>query len=55
MPYSEPTTSVSTFRCTNCGYGVQVQTVQSLPHCPNCSGPQYWELLGRSQRSRTSH
>ena len=32
-----------TYRCTNCGYELGVQSVQSLPPCPNCGGPQDWE------------
>ena len=31
-----------TYRCTNCGHELGVQSVQSLPPCPNCGGPQDW-------------
>jgi hypothetical protein len=35
--------SAGTYRCTNCGYELGVGSVQSLPPCPNCEGPQEWE------------
>jgi Zn finger protein HypA/HybF involved in hydrogenase expression len=36
--------SAGTYRCTNCGETLQVQSVQSLPPCPNCGqGP--WESV----------
>ena len=57
MANSEPTrdgVSGENFRCTNCGYAVQVQSVRSLPRCPNCSGPQYWELLATRQQPRAA-
>jgi rubrerythrin len=34
--------SAGTYRCTNCGYTISVQSVSSLPPCPNCEGPQDW-------------
>jgi lipopolysaccharide biosynthesis regulator YciM len=34
-----------TYRCTNCGYELQVRSVQSLPPCPKCEGPQEWEAV----------
>ena len=37
--------SAGTYRCTNCGYELQVQSVQSLPPCPSCNGPNSWEAL----------
>jgi hypothetical protein len=35
--------SAGTYRCTNCDYEMQVQSVQSMPPCPNCGGPNEWE------------
>ena len=32
-----------TYRCTNCGYELDTSSVNHLPPCPNCSGPQEWE------------
>jgi len=29
--------------CANCGYQLQVQSMQSMPPCPNCEGPYAWE------------
>jgi lipopolysaccharide biosynthesis regulator YciM len=37
--------SAGTYRCTNCGYELSVQSVQSLPPCPNCDGPYSWETI----------
>jgi len=34
-----------TYRCTNCGYELGVQSTTSLPPCPNCQGPYAWEPL----------
>jgi len=34
-----------TYRCTNCGYELSVQSVQSLPPCPECDGPYAWEAV----------
>ena len=44
--------SAGTYRCTNCGYELSVQSVQSLPPCPKCDGPQEWEAQtgGDSER-----
>jgi len=36
--------SAGTYRCTNCGNEIQVQSVQSLPPCPSCDGPNDWEV-----------
>ena len=37
--------SAGTYRCTNCGNEIQVQSVQSLPPCPSCDGPNHWEVV----------
>lgn len=31
--------STGTYEYSNCGYQLQIQSVQSLPPCPNCEGP----------------
>jgi predicted RNA-binding Zn-ribbon protein involved in translation (DUF1610 family) len=33
------------YQCTNCGYELSVQSVQSLPPCPDCNGPYNWRAL----------
>ena len=45
--------SAGTYRCTNCGYELGVQSVQSLPPCPNCEGPYGWEGLSGGATART--
>ena len=37
--------SAGTYRCTNCGYELGVQSVQSLPPCPKCDGPYSWQTI----------
>jgi Zn finger protein HypA/HybF involved in hydrogenase expression len=37
--------SAGTYRCTNCGNEIQVQSVQSLTPCPSCDGPNHWEVV----------
>lgn len=37
--------SAGTYRCTNFGNEIQVQSVQSLPPCPSCEGPNHWEVV----------
>jgi hypothetical protein len=37
--------SAGTYECTNCGYELGVQSVQSLPPCPKCDGPYSWNTL----------
>jgi Zn finger protein HypA/HybF involved in hydrogenase expression len=34
--------SAGTYRCTNCGNELQVQSVRSLPPCPECDGANEW-------------
>jgi hypothetical protein len=34
--------SSGTYVCQSCGYELDVQSVQSLPPCPNCEGPYSW-------------
>jgi predicted nucleic acid-binding Zn ribbon protein len=35
--------SAGSYRCENCGYELDVQSVQSMPPCPNCDGPYSWQ------------
>ena len=35
--------SAGTSECPNCGYQLQVQSVESLPPCPNCEAPYVWK------------
>jgi uncharacterized CHY-type Zn-finger protein len=35
--------SAGTYTCGNCGYELGVQSVTSLPPCPNCEGPYAWQ------------
>jgi Zn finger protein HypA/HybF involved in hydrogenase expression len=37
--------SSGTYRCTSCGYELQVQSVESLPPCPECGGPNEWKTV----------
>ncbi len=37
--------SAGSYRCTNCGYELGVQSAQSLPPCPKCNGPYGWETI----------
>jgi rRNA maturation endonuclease Nob1 len=34
--------SAGTYRCTNCGNEITVTSVDSLPPCPSCGGPNEW-------------
>jgi predicted nucleic acid-binding Zn-ribbon protein len=34
--------SAGTYRCTNCGNTIDIQSVESLPPCPKCGGPNEW-------------
>lgn len=43
--------AAGTYRCTNCGNELTVQSVESLPPCPSCNGPNEWEAVsGRDSR-----
>ena len=35
--------SAGTYRCTNCGNTINTSSVESLPPCPSCGGPNEWE------------
>jgi hypothetical protein len=37
--------SAGTYKCTNCGYELGVQSMQSLPPCPKCEGPYSWKTI----------
>ena len=37
--------SAGSYKCTNCGFFLDTQSVKSLPPCPDCSGPYSWEAL----------
>jgi hypothetical protein len=38
--------SAGTYRCTNCGYELDVRSVQSLPPCPSCENGEYATVSG---------
>jgi Zn finger protein HypA/HybF involved in hydrogenase expression len=38
--------STGTYKCTNCGYDLQVASTESLPPCPNCQNGEYETLSG---------
>ena len=35
--------SAGSYRCENCGYELDVQSVQSMPPGPACDGPYSWK------------
>ena len=37
--------SSGTYRCSNGSYELGIQSVTSLPPCPECDGPYAWEAL----------
>jgi lipopolysaccharide biosynthesis regulator YciM len=43
--------SAGTYRCTNCGYELHIQSAKSLPPCPNCQGPYAWETVSGGDSS----
>jgi rubrerythrin len=38
--------SAGTYRCTNCGYELEVSSTQSLPPCPSCENGRYDTVSG---------
>ena len=38
--------SAGTYTCTNCGYSLDVGSVQSLPPCPSCSNGSWNTVTG---------
>ena len=38
--------SAGTYKCTNCGYELEVGSTQHLPPCPSCSNGRYETLSG---------
>jgi Zn finger protein HypA/HybF involved in hydrogenase expression len=44
--------SSGTYRCTNCGDEIQVGSVQSLPPCPSCGGPNEWAPITGGDSAR---
>jgi hypothetical protein len=44
--------SAGTYRCTNCQNEIVVQSVQSLPPCPECGGPNDWEAVSGGDSSQ---
>src|SRR3954451_21489783 len=38
--------SAGTYKCTNCGYELQVGSTNNLPPCPSCHNGQYKTLSG---------
>lgn len=37
--------SAGRYRCTNCGNEITVQSIDSLPPCPSCGGPNEWNQV----------
>ena len=38
--------SAGTYKCTSCGYELQVGSTESLPPCPNCENARYETVSG---------
>ena len=38
--------SAGTYRCTSCGYELQVGSIESLPPCPSCGKAEYDTVRG---------
>ena len=47
--------SSGTYRYTNCSYELDIQSVQSLPPCPQCDGPYAWESLTGGDAAADPH
>ena len=37
--------SAGRYRCETCRFGLDVQSVQSMPPCPSCEGPYPWTAV----------
>jgi Zinc-ribbon containing domain len=44
--------SAGTYRCTSCGYTLDVQSVDSLLPCPTCGGPNEWIPVSGGDREQ---
>ena len=42
--------SAGTYKCTQCGYELGLQSVQSVPPCPQCSNGSWETLSGGDSR-----
>ena len=51
MPDPIPASSdlASGYECVNCGYRIDLESVQPVPTCPNCNGPRVWEFSSGSE------
>jgi hypothetical protein len=38
--------SSGTYRCTNCGYELELGSTDHLPPCPSCSGGEWQSVTG---------
>ena len=43
--------SAGTYKCTNCGYELEVGSTKNLPPCPSCHNGQYDTLSGGDSAS----
>jgi predicted nucleic acid-binding Zn-ribbon protein len=51
IPFPPAATSPpGTYKCTNCGYELQVGSTKNLPPCPSCGNGQYKTLSGGDSR-----
>lgn len=44
--------SAGTYQCTSCGKEITVQSVQSLPPCPECNGSNEWKAITGGDSSK---
>lgn len=42
--------SAGTYRCTSCGYALQVGSTKNLPPCPSCHNGRYDTVRGATRR-----